>query len=66
VVGEMKDGEETVTLAVELDPDVVIVDFKMPKLNDIIVATWSHPLCFAGFSYEGYYFSAARYPVDTD
>ena len=64
--GEAKDGEETMTLAVELNPDVAIMDFEMPKLNDIMVATWSYPFYSAGFSYEGYYFSAARYPVDTD
>ncbi len=33
VVGEAKDGEEAVELAERLKPDVVTMDFNMPKLN---------------------------------
>ena len=35
VVGEAGDGEEAVTLATKLRPDVAIIDIAMPKLNGI-------------------------------
>ena len=35
VVAEAGDGEEAVRLAVERDPDVVVMDIAMPKLNGI-------------------------------
>jgi NarL family two-component system response regulator LiaR len=35
VVGEAMDGEEAVRLATRLEPDVVIMDIAMPKLNGI-------------------------------
>lgn len=35
VVGEAGDGEEAITLAHELKPDVVLMDLKMPKLGGI-------------------------------
>jgi len=35
VVGEAGDGEEAIKLATELQPDVVIMDIAMPKLNGI-------------------------------
>lgn len=35
VVGEAGDGEETVTMATGLKPDVAIVDISMPKLDGI-------------------------------
>ncbi len=35
VVGEAGDGEETVRLAMELKPDVVLMDIAMPGLNGI-------------------------------
>jgi len=35
VVGEASDGEESIRLAEELKPDVVIMDIAMPKVNGI-------------------------------
>jgi len=35
VIGEADDGEEAAKLAVELRPDVVLMDIAMPKLNGI-------------------------------
>ena len=35
VIGEASDGEETVKLVNELQPDIVIMDIVMPKLNGI-------------------------------
>jgi AmiR/NasT family two-component response regulator len=38
VVGEVGDGERAVELARELDPDLVVMDLKMPKLDGIQAA----------------------------
>lgn len=38
VVAEAGDGEEAVKLALELEPDVVVMDIKMPKLDGISAA----------------------------
>jgi response regulator NasT len=38
VVGEAADGEEAVRLAIELMPDLIIMDIKMPKLDGISAA----------------------------
>jgi DNA-binding NarL/FixJ family response regulator len=35
VAGEAADGAETVTLAAELDPDVILLDLKMPRLDGV-------------------------------
>ena len=38
VVGEARDGEEAVALALALEPDLAIMDVKMPKLDGIDAA----------------------------
>jgi response regulator NasT len=38
VVGEGADGEEAIKLAIELEPDLVVMDIKMPKLDGISAA----------------------------
>ena len=38
VVGEAADGEEAVKLATELEPDLVVMDIKMPKMDGISAA----------------------------
>lgn len=38
VLGEAADGEEALRLALELEPDVVVMDIKMPKMDGITVA----------------------------
>ena len=35
VVGEAADGEQAVAMAMELSPDVVLMDIRMPKLNGL-------------------------------
>ena len=38
VVGEGADGEEAIKLSTELEPDLVVMDIKMPKLDGISAA----------------------------
>ncbi|HEY3717516.1 MAG TPA: response regulator [Jatrophihabitantaceae bacterium] len=38
VIGEAADGEQAVEMAVELNPDLVICDVKMPKMDGITAA----------------------------
>jgi two-component system, NarL family, response regulator LiaR len=35
VIGESSDGEEAVKMALELSPDIIIMDISMPRLNGI-------------------------------
>ena len=35
VVGEASDGAQAVTMAAELEPDVVLMDIRMPELDGI-------------------------------
>ena len=45
VVGEAADGHETVRRVQELNPDVVIMDIAMPKLNGIEATQQIHETC---------------------
>ena len=45
VVGEAADGQEAVTLAQALDPDVAVLDLSMPKLNGMGAAREIQRLC---------------------
>ena len=38
VIGEASDGEEALAMARELDPDLVVMDVKMPKVDGITAA----------------------------
>jgi response regulator NasT len=38
VVGQASDGEEAIALATELEPDLVVMDVKMPRLDGISAA----------------------------
>jgi len=35
VIGEAEDGDEAIAAAVELDPDVLVMDYEMPHMNGI-------------------------------
>lgn len=45
VVGEAGDGEEAVALAISMDPDIVIMDIAMPKLDGIEATKQIKKLC---------------------
>jgi DNA-binding NarL/FixJ family response regulator len=45
VVGEAADGAQAVALASRLDPDVVILDLSMPRVNGIEAARQIHEMC---------------------
>ncbi len=61
VVATSADGEETVRLAKQLMPDVIIMDIAMPKLDGIEAAKQIKQACpntailmISGFNYESY------------
>jgi DNA-binding NarL/FixJ family response regulator len=45
VVGEAKDGIDCVDRAVELEPDVILLDINMPHCNGLDALTQIHELC---------------------
>jgi RNA polymerase sigma factor (sigma-70 family) len=67
VVGEAEDGEEAVRLAAALDPDVILLDIRMPNLDGIdatraIVASGSRAriLVLTTFDLDEYVYGAIR------
>jgi RNA polymerase sigma factor (sigma-70 family) len=67
VVGEAEDGEQAVRLAEELDPDVILLDIRMPNLDGIdatraIVASGSRAriLVLTTFDLDEYVYGAIR------
>jgi DNA-binding NarL/FixJ family response regulator len=67
VVGEAEDGEEAIRLAAELDPDVILLDIRMPNLDGIdatraIVASGSRAriLVLTTFDLDEYVYGAIR------
>jgi DNA-binding NarL/FixJ family response regulator len=66
-VAEAADGEEAVRLAIELLPDVAIIDIAMPKLNGIEAAAQNKAarpaiaiLMVSAFGYESYILASLR------
>jgi DNA-binding NarL/FixJ family response regulator len=67
VVGEAEDGTQAVRLAAELDPDVILLDIRMPNLDGIeatraIVASGSRArvLVLTTFDLDEYVYGAIR------
>ena len=67
VVGEAEDGEQAVALVEELDPDVILLDIRMPNLDGIeatkrIVASGSDTriLVLTTFDLDEYVYGAIR------
>ena len=67
IVGKTVDGEETVRLAKELVPDVIILDVAMPNLNGIEAAKQIKQACpsiailiVSAYSYESYVLASLR------
>lgn len=66
VVGEAADGAEAVRVAVELHPDVVVMDIRMPRLNgvrataEICALTDAKVLVLTMFDLDEYVYDALR------
>ena len=67
VVGQAGDGEEAISLAEEVKPDVVIMDIMMPKLNGIDAAKRVKSalpktaiLMLSAYDYESYVLAALK------
>lgn len=67
VIGQAGDGEQAVRLALELKPDLVLMDIIMPKLNGIeatkqikTALPGTAILLLSGYSYESYILAALR------
>lgn len=67
VVGQANTGDEAISLARELKPDLVIMDIMMPKLNGIEATRQIKDdlpgttiLLLSGYSYESYVLAALR------
>jgi len=67
VAGQASDGEEAVKLAIELKPDLVIMDIMMPNVNGIEAAKrikaelpGTAILLVSGYSYDSYVLAALR------
>jgi DNA-binding NarL/FixJ family response regulator len=67
IVGEAADGEQAIRVVAELDPDVVIMDVRMPGLDGVeatrqITALYrSRVLILTTFDLDEYAFTALRY-----